>query len=90
MSIEETAKALDNAIAVYVMAVARDASTGETATSSGAREQMKAAIRAYGRAALEEAEALSQYTCHATCDHHEDYCLTTQRSMLRREIEERR
>ena len=50
MSIEETAKALDNAIAVYVMAVARDASTGATATSSGAREQMKAAIRAYGAA----------------------------------------
>ncbi len=46
------------------------------------------ALRAFGLAVLDEAEALSQYSCHATCDHHEDYCLTTQRNMLRRRIEE--
>ena len=56
-------------------------------SKDGWEHNITIAADAYALAVLDEADALSQYTCHAACDHHEDYCLTTQRSMLRRRIE---
>ena len=50
MNIEETYRALLEAIAVYVMAVARDAASGTTKDSPSAKKDMVAAIRAYGAA----------------------------------------
>ena len=48
--VEETHRALLEAIAAYVMAVARDAASGTTKDSVGAKEDMIVAIRAYGAA----------------------------------------
>ena len=50
MNTEEAYRALIEAIAAYVMAVAHDAASGTTKDSVGAKEDMIAAIRAYGAA----------------------------------------
>ena len=76
MNTEEAYRALIEAIAAYVMAVAHDAASGTTKDSVGAKEDMIAAIRAYGaaRALAAHVDACEHPPIRPTCGQEDAYC----------------